>query len=99
MASQKKKKKTWRRGYYSEVATDLDITTENLSEFEAAFKRPKLLWQVITERHAPVTSDLTTPIKPNFLAPAERWMTYENEKDIVRSIWRNCLFNFIGVYI
>lgn len=81
-----------RRGYYSESITKKSSSDED-SEGDrykdvnpGACKRTKLLWQVRTERHAPVIQELPITLKPCFLAPAERWMTYSDEKCIVSII-------------
>lgn len=79
-----------RRGYYSETITKKSSDDEEDNEDEesksglaGAFRRTKLLWQVRTERHAPIIQQLPPTTKPCFLAPAERWMSYADEKCIV----------------
>ncbi|GJQ83086.1 DNAH1, partial [Trypoxylus dichotomus] len=70
-----------RRGYYSEAITDLECNIKSKIQ-NGTFKRTKLLWQVKTEHHAPIIKELEASEKKNFLAPAERWMCYEEEKSI-----------------
>ncbi|KAI4462801.1 dynein heavy chain 1 axonemal-like protein [Holotrichia oblita] len=70
-----------RRGYYSEAITDLECNIKSKIQ-NGTFKRTKLLWQVKTEHHAPIIKELGATEKKNFLAPAERWMCYEEEKSI-----------------
>nr|XP_022908003.1 dynein heavy chain 1, axonemal-like [Onthophagus taurus] len=71
----------YRRGYYSEAITDLNTTLKGVTQ-GGAFKKTKLLWQVRTEHHAPIIRSLHPPKKRNFLAPAERWMCYEEERSL-----------------
>lgn len=70
-----------RRGYYSEAITDLECNIKSKVQ-NGTFKRTKLLWQVKTEHHAPIIKQLGVHENKNFLAPAERWMCYEEEKSI-----------------
>ncbi|KAK5644094.1 hypothetical protein RI129_007939 [Pyrocoelia pectoralis] len=70
-----------RRGYYSELTTDLSDDKKK-DELSGAYKRTKLLWQVRTEQHAPIVKEIPRPTRPSFLAPAERWMCYEKEPHI-----------------
>lgn len=91
---EKKRKSQSRRGYYSELTTNLKYKDERKAEgLTGACKRTKLLWQVRTERHAPIVQELTKPTRPSFLAPAERWMCYEEEKHIVRINSVNFIIN------
>lgn len=85
VTGKKRKKVNARRGYYSEVVTDLERQTDDdlYDGLEGAYKRTKLLWKVRTERHTPIISETVKPTRPSFLAPAERWMCYEEEKQIV----------------
>lgn len=79
-----KRKREPRRGYYSELTTNLNYVDLNeLQGLGGAYKKSKLLWEVRTERHGPVVEEVTKPTRPSFLAPAERWMCYEEEKQIV----------------
>lgn len=71
------------RGYYSEIVTDLKYTEKFKEEFPGARKKTKLLWQIRTEKHAPVIREMDPPQKGAFLAPAERWMTFEEDRHIV----------------
>lgn len=73
-----------RRGYYSELLTKVGEIQDD--DIPGAFKRTKLIWQVRTERHCPVMSFIEPPKKPYFLAPAERWTCYKEEKQIVFSL-------------
>ncbi|XP_044735428.1 dynein axonemal heavy chain 1-like [Chrysoperla carnea] len=73
--------KDQRRGYYSERITNLDETKEEYGS--GTVKRPSYAWKMQTEKYTPVVTHLTPPIRPLFLAPAERWMTIEDENDIL----------------
>lgn len=75
-----KKAAAGRRGYYSELVTDQE-DSEPLQTGPA--KQTKILWQVKTEEHAPTVVKIGSPKRRCFLAPAERWMCYEEEKNIV----------------
>ncbi|KAF5308293.1 hypothetical protein FQR65_LT06286 [Abscondita terminalis] len=77
-----KPSKCGRRAYYSEITTDLDFKNSKSSGLTGSFKRTKLLWQVRTENHAPIIKKNPEPSRSNFLAPAERWMHFEEEKQI-----------------
>lgn len=88
-----------RRGYYTELVTD----TENMrqEEMPGAMKRTKLIWQVRTQQHAPILINLEPPLKPFFLAPAERWTSYKEEKQIVSKILLSTHMIFVrnfGIY-
>lgn len=77
-----------RRGYYSEIVTDVDHLQPTKKQdktdvLPGAQKHTNLLWQVRTERHAPIIKELPPPEKQIFLAPAQRWKTYEEEPSIV----------------
>ncbi|GLV39944.1 Dynein heavy chain at 36C [Carabus blaptoides fortunei] len=74
-----------RRGYYSEIVTDLNRENDELeqdTQKQSALKRRKLKWQVMTVEHSPIVRNLEQPKTTCYLAPAERWMTYEKEKRI-----------------
>ncbi|KAL3266442.1 hypothetical protein HHI36_010614 [Cryptolaemus montrouzieri] len=80
----KKKLESKSRGYYSELATNLKYKHEVEEDLPpGAPKRTKFIWQVKTEKEAPILPRLVKPIKPLFLAPAERWFTFEEDKQIV----------------
>lgn len=80
----KKKETDNRRGYYSELVTDVDHQQPiKKNILPGAHKHTNLLWQVRTERHAPIIQELPPPEKQVFLAPAQRWKTYEEEPSIV----------------
>ncbi|XP_044749962.1 dynein axonemal heavy chain 1-like [Coccinella septempunctata] len=71
------------RGYYSELATNLRYKQEVEEDLPpGAPKRTKFIWQVKTEKDAPILPKLVKPIKPLFLAPAERWITFLEDKQI-----------------
>lgn len=84
----KKKEAEKRRGYYSEIVSDVDHQqpTCKADDLPAAHKRTNLLWQIRTEKHAPIIQELPLPEKHVFLAPAQRWKTYDEEPSIVRAI-------------
>ncbi|KAF5270064.1 hypothetical protein FQA39_LY08476 [Lamprigera yunnana] len=71
-----------RRAYYSEITTDLNYSDPKTEGFSGATKQTKLLWQVCTEVHSPIVKNITRSTRPSFLAPAERWMCFEEEKNI-----------------
>lgn len=71
------------RGYYSEIITDLKYTENFKEEFPGARRKTQLLWQIRTEKHAPVIRMMEPPPKGAFLAPAERWMTFDEDRHIV----------------
>lgn len=71
------------RGYYSEIITDPRYSEKFQEEFPGARKKTKLLWQIRTEKHAPIIRQMNPPEKGAFLAPAERWMTFEDDKHVV----------------
>ncbi|KAK9870899.1 hypothetical protein WA026_009856 [Henosepilachna vigintioctopunctata] len=78
-----KKHESTNRGYYSELATNLRYKEEVEEDLPpGAPKRTKFIWQVKTEKDAPILPRLVKPIKPLFLAPAERWFTFEEDKQI-----------------
>lgn len=85
MDPKKPKKKTLpiTRGYYSEIITDPKYSEKFKDELPGARKKTKLLWQIRTEKHAPIIRQLVAPQKGAFLAPAERWMTFDEDKHIV----------------
>lgn len=71
------------RGYYAEVLADLDFAIKQKKEYAGAHKRTKFIWQIKTEVHAPILRQFTQPDRKAFLAPAERWMTFDEDKRIV----------------
>lgn len=90
--NKKKEEKFQRRGYYSEILTDFDhIQPKNKQDktdiLSGAHKHTNLLWQVRTEKHAPIIQELPLSSKEIFLAPAQRWKTYEEEPTIVSLIY------------
>ncbi|XP_074037842.1 dynein axonemal heavy chain 1 isoform X2 [Leptinotarsa decemlineata] len=70
------------RGYYAELLTDSDVNYRNKYDLNGAFRKSKLIWQMKTEKHTPIIRQLTAPCRRAFLAPAERWMTFEEDKRI-----------------
>lgn len=85
-ADDKKTKKKWepsKRGYYSELITDPYYSDKFKDELPGARKKTKLLWQICTEKHSPIVRQLAAPQKGVFLAPAERWMTFDEDRHIV----------------
>lgn len=72
------------RGYYSEILTDLNYTDPIRETYVGARKKTMLIWQVKTEKHAPLIRQLREPDRQTYLAPAERWMTFSEDRTIVR---------------
>ncbi|CAH0560322.1 unnamed protein product [Brassicogethes aeneus] len=71
------------RGYYSELITCDSDHEEGVSEnLLGAHRTTNILWQIKTEKHAPIVSKLTRPKREVFLAPAERWITYEEDRHV-----------------
>lgn len=86
--TKKKDNKLRRRGYYSELVTDEEHLQpakrqDRTDVLPGAHRHTNLLWQVRTEKHAPIIKGLPLPDKQIFLAPAQRWKTYEEEPSIV----------------
>lgn len=71
------------RGYYSELITDDSFYEKFKEELPGARKKTKLLWQIGTEKNAPIIRQMNASVKGAFLAPAERWMTFDADKHIV----------------
>ncbi|XP_018331814.1 dynein heavy chain 1, axonemal-like [Agrilus planipennis] len=78
----KKLKKECKRGYYSELITDLSTKRSGYEGLPGVYKHTTLLWQIRTEKQSPIIALQPVAKPPNFLAPAERWMHYKEEKDI-----------------
>lgn len=74
------------RGYYGDIITDLRYKhpIKSLYNIPGVVKKTKLIWSMQTERHAPIVRYLTPTSKIANLFPAERWMTFEEDKTIVR---------------
>lgn len=72
------------RGYYSELITDKD-SPEKLTNLPGAKRTTNSLWQIKTEKQAPIITKLPKSSKEVFLAPAERWITFEEDRHIVKS--------------
>nr|CAI5840362.1 unnamed protein product [Callosobruchus analis] len=70
------------RGYYAEILTDNEYSDPLKKEYTGAHKKTKLIWQIKTEKHTPMVRQMVTPAKKAFLAPAERWMTFDEDKHI-----------------
>ena len=71
------------RGYYSEVITEL----KHPIQFPCgALKRTNLLWQVQTDHYAPVIKSLRPADKRGLLAPAKRWISYDEDRTIVSKL-------------
>lgn len=47
-------------------------------------RQTNLTWQILTERHSPVVKGLKIQKPQTFLGAAERWMTFPEDKSIVR---------------
>lgn len=99
----RKKEAEKRRGFYSELITDVahqqptKASQDSTEGLTGANKRTNLLWQVLTERHAPIIRELPPPEKQIFLAPAQRWKTYDEEPSIV-SLLRYNIVELIDRY-
>ncbi|XP_030766886.1 dynein heavy chain 1, axonemal-like isoform X2 [Sitophilus oryzae] len=76
------KKKKYGRGYYAELLTNLNTAELQKRNFPGSHKKTSLIWQARTERHAPIFMELVAPGQRVALAPAERWMTFEADKDV-----------------
>lgn len=73
-----------RRAYFSEIITGEPLPDQEIFKYlRGPEKRTKSTWKVRIERFAPVVYHLNQPIRPIFLAPAQRWMSVEEEKEIV----------------
>ncbi|XP_076274044.1 uncharacterized protein LOC143204972, partial [Rhynchophorus ferrugineus] len=70
------------RGYYAELLTNLNMIDLRKKTYPGSYKRTSLAWQAKTEKNTPIFMDLVPPSKTVDLAPAERWMTFEAEKDV-----------------
>ncbi|XP_056631499.1 dynein axonemal heavy chain 1-like [Diorhabda sublineata] len=72
------------RGYYAELLTDLSYESriKAITELPGALKNTKLIWQMRTEKHTPIIRSMNPPLRRSFLAPAERWMTFDDDKTI-----------------
>lgn len=78
------------RGHYSESITDPDYKVPHKNVvFTGVTKRNKLLSQIKTERNCPILRSLLEPRRQVFLAPAERWMSFEEDQRIVIVFIRN----------
>lgn len=77
------KKKKFGRGYYAELLTNPEYSDPLKKDYQGVYRKLNLIWQVKTERHAPILMDLVAPERKVVLAPAQRWMTFEADKDIV----------------
>lgn len=83
VASSKKKFTFPTRGYYSELLTDLNYTDPLKKNYVGARKKTMLIWQIKTEKHAPLIREIREPDRQTYLAPAERWMTFPEDRTIV----------------
>ncbi|XP_023309976.1 dynein heavy chain 1, axonemal-like [Anoplophora glabripennis] len=70
------------RGYYAELLADLNYAVKQKKLYIGAHKRTNFLWQIKTEAHAPILRQFVQPERKAFLAPAERWMTFDEDKHI-----------------
>lgn len=75
------------RGFYSELATDLDLSMTEKAK--AGDRKPAFIWEVATFRHSPTIRKWKPDFIHKILAPAERWMCFEEEKTIVYHITSN----------
>ncbi|ENN80563.1 hypothetical protein YQE_03015, partial [Dendroctonus ponderosae] len=76
------KKKKFGRGYYAELLTNPDYTDPLKKIYQGVNRKFNFIWQVKTEKYAPILMELVAPQKKVVLAPAKRWMTFEADKDI-----------------
>nr|XP_034195945.1 dynein heavy chain 1, axonemal-like [Osmia lignaria] len=78
-------RKIKRRGYYSEIITGTAThpVRPEVALLNAAPKRVKLLWQVLTEHHSARVQELKDHEKYNFLGEAKRWITFPQDRSIV----------------
>lgn len=57
--------------------------TKPVGRFTAP-RRTNLTWQILTEQHSPIVKGLKIQKTQTFLAATERWMTFPEDKSIVR---------------
>lgn len=77
------KKPKYGRGYYAELLTKSDYVDSLKKSHLGATKKTSLLWQVKTEKYAPIQVELVPPKKCVVLAPAQRWTAFDADPDIV----------------
>lgn len=79
-----------RRGYYSEILTNDEVSDRSSAEYgtlkPGAPTVSPTKWQIYTVKHTPIIRCLNKPETFCALAPAERWMYFEHEKRIVNML-------------
>ncbi|XP_017768545.1 PREDICTED: dynein heavy chain 1, axonemal-like [Nicrophorus vespilloides] len=75
-----KEKNNEKRGYYTELATDENFQARKTNI--TTKKKPNFIWEIVTDKNAPTIPDLKAAKRARYLAPAERWMCYDEEKTI-----------------
>ncbi|ERL92012.1 hypothetical protein D910_09334 [Dendroctonus ponderosae] len=76
------KKKKFGRGYYAELLTNPNYSDPLTKIYQGVNRKFNFIWQVKTEKYAPILMELVAPQKKVVLAAAQRWMTFEADKDI-----------------
>lgn len=77
------------RGYYAELLADLNYAVKQKRLYAGVHRKTNFTWQIKTESHTPILRQFVQPERKAFLAPAERWMTFDEDKHIVST----CIFN------
>lgn len=90
-----KKKKTG-RGYYAELVTNLNYGDQNKRMYPGSHRKTCSIWKVKTEQYAPIRVELVPPRKRVVLAPAQRWMAFDEDRDIVnKSLFKHLSFQIL----
>ncbi|KAL1506671.1 hypothetical protein ABEB36_005994 [Hypothenemus hampei] len=76
------KKNKYGRGYYAELLTTSTYIDPLKNVYPGVHRKPNLIWQVKTEKHSPILLDLPPLVKKIVLAPAQRWMAFDTDKDM-----------------